>query len=115
VARDAGEQAVSGRSIVSEPRRASELVRSIVRETGRRVARSGVTRALDEILAPAERECCQVLSFRAGRLLVEVTSAPLYAELCGFRREDIRARINGLLPEQQVAVLHFRLGGKANV
>jgi hypothetical protein len=105
----------TGRSIVSEPQRASELVRSIIRDTGRKVARRGVASALDRVLAPVEREHCQVLSFRKGHLVVEVVSAPLYAELSGFRREEIRMRINELLPEQQVAVLQFRLGGSAHV
>ena len=100
---------------MSEPRRASELVRAIVKDAGRRVDRSGAARALDRILQPDERACCQVLSFRQGRLLVEVASAPLYSELSGFRRETLRTRLNQLLPGQQVAVLQFRLGGSAHV
>lgn len=100
---------------MSEPQRAGDLVRGIVREAGRKVARRGVSSALDRVLTADERQCCQVLSFRGGRLLVEVASAPLYAELSGFRREAVRTRINELLPDQKVAVLQFRLGGTAHV
>jgi hypothetical protein len=100
---------------VSEPQRVGDLLKGIIRETGRRVSRSGAVRALDRLLTEDERQCCQVLSFRAGRLVVEVASAPLYAELSGFRRETLRTRINELLPDQKVAVLQFRLGGTAHV
>jgi hypothetical protein len=56
-----------------------------------------------------------VLGCRAGKLVVEVDSAPLYAELSGFRRDEIRLAINQLLPEQPVAQLTFRLGGTGHV
>ena len=41
--------------------------------------------------------------------------APLFAELSGFRREEIRQRINQLVPEQPIAQLTFRLGGTGHV
>jgi hypothetical protein len=35
----------------------------------------------------------------------------LFAELSGFRREEIRQRINELVPDRPIAQLTFRLGG----
>lgn len=101
--------------MVNDPRRAADLVRGIVRDIGRSRSRADVSAALDEVLPPVQRSLCQVVSFRAGRLLVQVESAPLCAELSGFRREQIRVRLNELLPQQPVAVLQFRLGGTAHV
>jgi hypothetical protein len=100
---------------VSGPRRASDLLRGIVQDLDRGRSRRGLGEALDAVLSPQQREHCQVISFRNGRLLVEVASAPLYAELSGFRREQIRDQINQMLPERKIAELQFRLGGTAHV
>ena len=70
---------------------------------------------LDRVLPTNQRELCQVVSFKNGKLLIEVESAPLYAELSGFRREDLRLRINDILTKNKVAQLGFRLGGTAHV
>jgi hypothetical protein len=35
--------------------------------------------------------------------------------LTGFRREEIRKRINEAVPQKQVANLQFRLGGTGHV
>jgi hypothetical protein len=90
-------------------------VQQIVRDTGRMMSRSAFAQALDQILPTGQRELCQVVSFRGGKLLVAVDSAPLCAELSSFRREELRLRINEILPQRQVAQLHFRLGGTAHV
>ena len=100
---------------MTEPRQAGEFLRDILHQAGRSKARSGYSSALDEILSPAQRPHCQVLGCRAGKLVVEVDSAPLYAELSGFRRDEIRLAINQLLPGQPVAQLTFRLGGTGHV
>lgn len=100
---------------MSEPRQAGDFLRDILQQAGRQKARSGYSSALDEILSAAQRPHCQVLGCRAGKLVVEVDSAPLYAELSGFRRDEIRLAINQLLPEQPVAQLTFRLGGTGHV
>ena len=101
---------------MSEPRKAGDLLRQIVRETGQRRARSAFAAALDDILAPAQRDHCQVMGFRDGKLTLEVDSAPLFAEFAGFRRDEIRRRINELVPPaQKVAQLQFRLGGTGHV
>jgi hypothetical protein len=55
------------------------------------------------------------MGFRDGKLTLEVSSAPLFAELSGFRREEIRKRINEASPNKQVANLQFRLGGTGHV
>jgi hypothetical protein len=56
-----------------------------------------------------------VLGCRDGKLTIEVGSAPLFAELSGFRREDLRLRINELVKDRPVAQLQFRLGGTGHV
>ncbi|MFY9345641.1 MAG: DciA family protein [Planctomycetota bacterium] len=98
-----------------EPRRASDFVRDILRQAGQGRNRSAYADALDQILSPAMRDRCQVVGCRAGKLVLEVDSAPLFAELSGFRREEIRQRINELVPKQPIAQLTFRLGGTGHV
>ena len=100
---------------MTEPRHAGDFLRDILNQAGRQKARSSYNTALDQVLPPAQRPHCQVLGCRAGKLVVEVDSAPLYAELSGFRRDQIRLAINQLLPEQPVAQLTFRLGGTGHV
>ncbi len=98
-----------------EPKPAGDFLRDILQQAGRSKGRSAYNRALDDILAPALRPHCQIIGCRGGRLVVEVDAAPLFAELSGFRREEIRERINQLLPEQPIAQLTFRLGGTGHV
>jgi hypothetical protein len=100
---------------VAEPQPVGDLLRDIVRQAGQSKARSAWHDALDQILGPQLRPHCQVVGCRAGRLVLEVDSAPLFAELSGFRREEIRLRINQLVPNQPIAQLTFRLGGTGHV
>lgn len=100
---------------MAEPQRAGDFLRGILKQVGRGKERSAYNDALDRILSEAQRPHCQVVGCRGGKLVVEVDSAPLYAELIGFRREEIRLRINQLLPEQPIAQLTFRLGGTGHV
>lgn len=100
---------------MAEPKPAGDFLRGILQQAGRSKARSGYRAALDEILSPLQRPHCQVVGCRAGKLVIEVDSAPLFAELSGFRRDEIRLRINQLLPEQPIAQLTFRLGGTGHV
>lgn len=79
------------------------------------MARSEFVVALDTILPAGQRDHCQVVSFKNGKLLVEVDSSPLFAELSGFRREEMRLAINQILTKTKVAQLVFRLGGTAHV
>jgi hypothetical protein len=100
---------------LSQPRHAGDLLKQIVRDLGRGRSRTAFADALDQILSAGQRPHCQVMGFRGGKLTLEVDSAPLFAELSGFRREEIRLRINELVPEQRVAQLQFRLGGTGHV
>jgi hypothetical protein len=100
---------------VPEPRPAGDFLRDILAQAGKTKSRSAYNEALDQILTPTLRPHCQVIGCRAGRLVLEVDSAPLFAELSGFRREEIRLRINQLVPNQPIAQLTFRLGGTGHV
>lgn len=100
---------------MAEPQRAGDFLRDILRQAGKQKSRSAYNEALDQILTPLLRPHCQVVGCRAGKLVVEVDSAPLFAELSGFRREEIRQRINQLVPTQPIAQLTFRLGGTGHV
>jgi len=100
---------------MKDPAHARDFLRNIVRQAGKAMSRSEFVEALDQILPEAQRSHCQVVSFRDGKLVIEVDSAPLYAELSGFRREQLRLRINEIVPDRKVAQLAFRLGGTAHV
>ncbi len=99
---------------MSEPRKAGDFLRQIVREVGQKRSRDAYAQALDDVLSPAQRPHCQVLGFRDGKLTLEVDSAPLFAELSGFRKEELRLRINERVTAK-VAHLQFRLGGTGHV
>jgi hypothetical protein len=100
---------------LADPRPAGDFLRDILRQAGKSKDRSGYNDALDQILSAAQRPHCHIVGCRGGKLVVEVDSAPLFAELSGFRRDEIRLRINQLLPEQPIAQLTFRLGGTGHV
>jgi len=78
---------------------------------GTRTKRARYARALEHAVGPELAARLHVLGKRAGRLWVEVDSAPLYAELCGFRREQVRTACNELLEDDPIAELVFRMGG----
>lgn len=78
-------------------------------------SRARFDRALEAELTPPEFEQCQVLNFRAGTLHIEVASAPLFAELSGFRRESLRTALNDRLDGDQIAKLVFRMHGTGHV
>ena len=100
---------------MSEPRQAGDLLRQIMQQAGRERGRGAYAAALERILPEAQRVQCRVLGCRDGKLTIEVGSAPLFAELSGFRREDLRLRINELVQDRPVAQLQFRLGGTGHV
>ena len=94
-----------------DPKPAGDFLRDILKQAGAGKSRRVYNDALEQLLGEAFTEHCQILSLRAGKLVVEVDSAPLFAELSGFRREELRTRINELVPKQPIAQLTFRLGG----
>jgi Dna[CI] antecedent, DciA len=100
---------------MTEPRKAGDFLRQIVREVGVKRTRDAYATALDQILPPTQRDHCQVMGFRDGKLTLEIDSAPLFAELSGFRRDEIRLRINEVVQGRKVARLQFRLGGTGHV
>lgn len=102
-------------SHLAEPQRAGDFLRDILKQAVQSKSRSAYAEALDQILAERLRPHCQIVGCRAGKLTLEVDSAPLFAELSGFRREEIRLRINQLVPDQPIAQLQFRLGGTGHV
>ena len=102
-------------SNLAEPQRAGDFLRDILKQAVQSKSRSAYAEALDQILPERLRPHCQIVGCRAGKLTLEVDSAPLFAELSGFRREEIRLRINQLVPDQPIAQLQFRLGGTGHV
>jgi hypothetical protein len=100
---------------VSDPLPAGDFLRQILKTASRERGKGAFAEALDQILPEAQRELCQVMGFRDGKLVLEVRSAPLFAELSGFRREDLRRRINEIVKDRPVAQLQFRLGGTGHV
>ena len=94
-----------------DPRPVGDFLRDILKQAGTGKSRRVYLDALEQILGPELSPHIQILGCRKGRLVVELDSAPLYAELSGFRREELRTRINELVPDQPIAELSFRLGG----
>ncbi|GAB4136132.1 MAG: hypothetical protein Fur0037_00470 [Planctomycetota bacterium] len=99
---------------MSELKQCGEMFRQAVRDVGRRMGRRSFREALDRLLPEQQSRCCQVVSYRDGKLLVEVESGPLFAELSGFRREELRVSMNEILTGPKVAKLVFRMGGTAH-
>lgn len=98
-----------------EPRSVSDLLGGILRDVGKKRHRVELQEALEAAVGPDAAPHCGVVGLRAGRLVVEVASAPLYAELSSFRADDVRRAINEHLGRPQVAAILFRMGGTANV
>lgn len=93
------------------PKRPADFLPGILKEFGAQARRSELRQALEACLTPEQAELCRVTGFRAGRLTVEVDSAPLYAELASFRGEDLRLQMNELITKHKVAQIRFRLSG----
>ncbi len=98
-----------------EPRRASDLLPDILARVKTSAGRGKLTEALASVLGDELMKYCHVRSFRAGKLVVEIDSAPLFAELSGFRSEEIRSALNERLAKQKIARLQLRMGGTGHV
>jgi hypothetical protein len=92
------------------PKRPADLLPGILEALGTSARRAEFSAALESCLHPAEAALCRVLGFRGGCLTVEVDSAPLYAELTGFRAEDLRLAMNDKIKTDKIARLKFRPG-----
>ena len=95
----------------SDPLAIGDLLKDIVKQAGSGKSRRVYIDAIEQLLGPKLTTHCQVLSCRKGKLVIQLDSAPLYAEFSGFRREELRIRINELVPDQPISDLSFRLGG----
>ena len=91
------------------------MVRGILKEAGTAARRSKMTRALEKALGPELAEQCRITGYRRGRLIVEVEQGPLFAELSGFRGDDIRRVMNEELDNEKIARIDFRMGGTGHV
>ena len=89
------------------------MLRGMLPELRDLAALSAWQDALDAELGAKRAARCRVAGYRAGRLLVEVDSAPLFSELVGFVREDLRKALNERMKPRQVAQVVFRMGGTA--
>jgi hypothetical protein len=87
----------------------------MMRDVKAEARRSDLVEALEQVLGEDQAPHCRIAGFRAGKLVIEVDSAPLFAELSGFRRDEIRERMNELLTKKQIAQLAFRMGGTGHV
>ncbi len=100
---------------MTDPVRVSDLLKGIIRGVKAESSRSDLSTALEQVLGADQSRHCMVMGFRSGKLVVEVDSAPLYAELTGFRRDEVRERMNELLTRKKVAQIAFRMGGTGHV
>ena len=100
---------------MAEPKRLSDLLGGILRQVRAASATAEVATALAEAVGPQLAGHCQVSRMTKGRLTVEVDSAPLFAELAGFRKEATRLAINARLQRDPVAEIVFCLGSMKHV
>lgn len=93
------------------PKRVSELLGDLLAELAPRKERAELSRSLRQVMGE-RADACRIVGYRRGHLVVEVDSAPLFAELRGFAEEEIRAALNTRGP--RVGRLTFRMGGTAH-
>ncbi len=98
-----------------QPKSVGDLMSGVLRDLGKNRRRVELQDALEAAVGPLAAPSCQVAGWRGGRLVVEVASSPLFAELRGFRAEAVRLAINTKLGRSEVATILFRMGGTANV
>lgn len=91
-----------------DPKKPSDFLGRILRDAKTLATRSETQRALDEVLGEEMAAHCRIAGMSAGKLIVDVDSAPLYAELRGFRCEEIRLAMNERLDGRQLGHISFR-------
>lgn len=94
-----------------DPKSAGDLLKGFLPQLQALGAVAGRQQALEAVLGPETAAHCRVAGFHRGQLLVEVDSAPLFADLQMFRREELRAELNRRDPGHPIAHLVFRLAG----
>lgn len=98
-----------------QPRSVGDFLPSLLRDLGHKRKRLELQEALEHAVGATAAPSCHVAGLRAGRLVVEVASAPLFAELRGFRADEVRQAINTELGRPVVSQILFRMGGTSNV
>ncbi|MEZ5966610.1 MAG: DUF721 domain-containing protein [Planctomycetota bacterium] len=98
-----------------QPRSLGDFLPSILRDLGHKKRRAALQEALEHAVGESAAPSCHVVGLRAGRLVIEVASAPLFAELRGFRADELRQAINAELGRPEVTQILFRMGGTSNV
>lgn len=98
-----------------QPRSVGDFLPGILRDLGQERRRRALQEALEHAVGESAAPACRVAGLRGGRLVVEVASAPLFAELRGFRSDEVRQAINTELGRPEVATILFRMGGTTNV
>ncbi|MCC6782909.1 MAG: DUF721 domain-containing protein [Planctomycetes bacterium] len=100
---------------MTAPKHVGDLLKHVLREAGTKASRSRIVIALEAAVGPNLAEHVRVAGFRSGKLVIEVDSSALLAELRGFRSEELRNACNERLDHEKVARIEFRLGGTAHV
>ncbi len=100
---------------MGDVQRPADLLGGILRQAKTDAGKAPTVRALDEVLGPEVAAHCSVRSERGGRLLIDVDSAPLFAELQSFRREEVRRSVNARLSSAKFADVVFRFKHTGNV
>lgn len=103
------------RCAVREPKRPSDFLGRILKDARTVATHSDTERALGSVLGADAAAHCTITGMSAGKLIVEVDSAPLYAELRGFRGEDVRRALNEQLNGRKVGQITFRPGRSRDV
>ena len=96
------------RWIVKDPKRPSDFLGHILRDAKNLATRSDTQRALTSVLGEEMAAHCRIAGMSAGKLIIEVDSAPLYAELKGFRSEEIRHAMNERMGGPKLGHITFR-------
>ena len=74
-----------------------------------------MSRCFEDVLGEARAAHCAIKGFRGGHLVVEIDSAPLFAELSGFEKDEIRLAMNARMEKRKVGKITFRMGGTGHV
>ena len=92
------------------PRPIGDAIQGFLRETGLglSVRDARIFRAWKEALDPVTEAKTTPVGFRQGTLTIEVSSAPLLAELRNFRGESLRTKLNSAFPEPPVRRIVFK-------
>ena len=94
------------------PEAVGEILPRVMREAGVHRARkaSGIGALWERAAGTEFAQETRPSTLRHGVLTVEVRSAPLLAELSGFRTQELLARVLAEDPSGRVTGLRFRLG-----